>query len=288
MIMQDPIDDGKIAQIDAELIRIFLAGMDDALARKRDTLVAKREESEALFYDSLEAATTEEEWNLLTQAMDEDPGNVDVLLSLLDFLVVTLDEEILALRKIVALGERRLGKKGFKDYAGHFWGSLETRPYMRARAWLADALYEAGKTDEALAEREALLLLNPGDNQGIRHLLLPTYLERRQMDDAARLLDAYKDECECCATFAWCRVLERFLSGDEPGAAQALTVARKQNGFTEAHLLGHRKQSKYLPESYASGSKEEADCFAESLNKAWGAHPAALKWLAAQPKPRSR
>ena len=288
MIMQDPIEDDKIAQIDAELIQTFLEGMDAALARKRDTLVAKREASEALFYDSLEASTTEEEWDLLTHALDEDPGNAAVLLSLLDFLVVTLDEEILALRKIVALGERRLGKKGFKEYAGHFWGCLETRPYMRARAWLADALYEAGKADEALAEREALLTLNPNDNQGVRHLLLPTYLERQQLSDAARLLDAFKDECEWSTTFAWGRVLERFLSGDEPGAAQALTVARKQNGFTEAHLLGHRKQSKYLPESYAPGSKEEADCFAESLNKAWGAHPAALKWLAAQPKTRSR
>lgn len=288
MIMQDPIEDDKIAQIDAELIQTFLEGMDAALARKRDTLVAKREASEALFYDSLEASTTEEEWDLLTHALDEDPGNAAVLLSLLDFLVVTLDEEILALRKIVALGERRLGKKGFKEYAGHFWGCLETRPYMRARAWLADALYEAGKADEALAEREALLTLNPNDNQGVRHLLLPTYLERQQLSDAARLLDAFKDECEWSTTFAWGRVLERFLSGDEPGAAQALTVARKQNGFTEAHLLGHRRQSKYLPESYAPGSKEEADCFAESLNKAWGAHPAALKWLAAQPKTRSR
>jgi tetratricopeptide (TPR) repeat protein len=284
MIMQDPIDDDKIAQIDAELFQIFIEAMDTALAGKRDTPVAKQAASEALFCDSLEASTDEEEWDLLTHALDADPGNVDALLTLLDYLVVTVDEEIAALRKIVALGERRLGKKGFKAFAGNFWLALETRPYMRARAWLADALHEAGKTEDALAEREALLSLNPGDNQGIRHVLLPTYLENARLDDASRLLGAHKDECGAHTVFAWCRALERFLCGDEPGAQAAVAGARKQNGFTEAYLVGHRKSPKLLPDAYAAGSKEEAECFADSLNKAWGAHPSALKWLAAQPK----
>ena len=35
--------------------------------------------------------------------------------------------------KGVEAGELALGPKGFKQYAGHFWGFLETRPYMRAR-----------------------------------------------------------------------------------------------------------------------------------------------------------
>jgi hypothetical protein len=186
------------------------------------------------------------------------------------------------------LGERRLGKKGFKSFAGHFWGAHETRPYMRARAWLADSLDEAGKTEEALAERESMLSLNPNDNQGVRFLILPAYLERKRLDDAARLLDAYKDQCELTTSLAWCRVLERFLSDDEPGAAKALAAARKQNGFTEAYLLGHRRLSKHLPDRYAPGSKEEAECFAGSLMASWEANPSALKWLAAQPKPRNR
>ena len=36
-----------------------------------------------------------------------------------------------------------LGPRGFKQYAGHFWGFLETRPYMRARAGLAGTLLQA-------------------------------------------------------------------------------------------------------------------------------------------------
>src|SRR5690242_5951519 len=39
--------------------------------------------------------------------------------------------------KGVAAGERALGPEAFRENAGHFWGVLETRPYMRAREGLA-------------------------------------------------------------------------------------------------------------------------------------------------------
>ena len=47
-------------------------------------------------------------------------------------------------------GELALGPKGFKEYAGHFWGFLETRPYMRARAGLAGTLLKLGDEDAAI------------------------------------------------------------------------------------------------------------------------------------------
>ena len=36
------------------------------------------------------------------------------------------------------------GRKRFSEHVGHFWGVLETRPYMRARLGLAHALWTAG------------------------------------------------------------------------------------------------------------------------------------------------
>ena len=38
----------------------------------------------------------------------------------------------------IALGE------DFQEFAGRFWGFVETRPYMRAKAALAEALWESG------------------------------------------------------------------------------------------------------------------------------------------------
>jgi hypothetical protein len=42
----------------------------------------------------------------------------------------------------IALGE------DFQEFAGRFWGFVETRPYMRAKAALADALWESGNSTQ--------------------------------------------------------------------------------------------------------------------------------------------
>jgi hypothetical protein len=71
----------------------------------------------------------------------------------------------------VAAGERALGAEAFERDVGHFWGLLETRPYMRARLGLAHSLWTAGRRDEAVRHLQDLLRLNPHDNQGVRYTL---------------------------------------------------------------------------------------------------------------------
>lgn len=237
-------------------------------------------ESQECYYDAMEARTEEEALNLLSRALELDPGNTDAWLMMMSHTSpLSADEEIGTLRKIVAGAEERLGTEAFKEFAGHFWGFHETRPYMRARAALADALHRAGRIESAAAEVEGLLELNPGDNQGLRYRLLGTYLALGRLDDARRLFGQYPDEFDFNTVFAWARVLERFLSGKPEEALKAVAAAEKQNGFSKSYLLGHRKIPKILPDSYASGSKEEAACFAGDLQSAWNAHPAAKKWL---------
>ena len=104
-----------------------------------------------------------------------------------------------------------LGAEGFEEYAGHFWGFLETRPYMRARAGLAIALIKLGDESAAIEHFRAMLKLNPNDNQGIRYLLLGCLLRQ---DDAAAvktLLAAYKDEWSAC--WLYTRALAAFRDG---------------------------------------------------------------------------
>ena len=243
------------------------------------------DEAQQLYYDAMEAATDEDEFELIQKALKLDPGNVDALLAVLQHRPLGEEDEIEVLRKIVALGEQRLGQKAFKNCAGGFWGSIETRPYMRARVQLAEALRGAGRLDEAIVEWEAMLELNPNDNQAVRYALLACYLALKRLDGAARLFAKY-DECPWNTMFAWGRVLERWLVGDTAGAEQALAVARKQNAHAEAYLKGHKRLPNHLPEAYAPGSKEEAVCFAETLMVTWLAHPKALEWLAAQSRGR--
>ena len=95
--------------------------------------------------------------------------------------------------KGVEAGELALGPQGFKEYAGHFWGFLETRPYMRARAGLASTLVQLGDVEGALAHYRDMLKLNPNDNQGIRYVLAGCLLKQDNYSALKELLAAYED-----------------------------------------------------------------------------------------------
>ena len=260
--------------------RSLMRSIERSLAAKSDAPSAQAQE---LYYEAMDTPTAAKRLKLLEQALTLDPGNVDVLLALLPHEPFALGEEIECLQQLVQLAARRLGPDAFQELKGSFWGFHETRPYMRARARLAEVLRLAGRHEEAIAEWTALLELNPGDNQGLRYLLLPALLRLNRREDARKLIAAYSGEVPYSAVFAWSHVLERYLSEDLPGAATALAVARKQNPHVQVYLKGHREIPKTQPAAYAPGSKDEAICFAGGLRSAWAKHPAALAWLAAQP-----
>jgi hypothetical protein len=67
---------------------------------------------------------------------------------------------------------------------------------------------ELGRHDEALAHYRALLELNPGDNQGVRYLLLATLLQLGLNDDAGVLLSEHEDNRQ--ALWPYGRLLWRF------------------------------------------------------------------------------
>jgi tetratricopeptide (TPR) repeat protein len=259
--------------------RSLLRSIERALAAKSNE---PPDRAQDLFYEAMEAPSEAEELKLLEKALKLDAGNVDVLLALLRYETFSPAEEIQFLQNLVQLAEMRLGPKAFKEFAGAFWGFHETRPYMRARERLAEALRHAGRHDEAIAEWNAMLELNPGDNQGVRYLLLPALLTLNRLEAARKLFEQYPGDLEFNAVFAWGRVLERFLAEDLPGAVAALAAARKQNPHLQVYVKGHRQIPKTMPEAYAPGSKEEAVCYAEVVRAAWENHPAALKWLEAQ------
>jgi len=236
--------------------------------------------SQEHYYEAMEAQTEREAFYHLSKAIALDSSNTDAWLMFMNHLPPqNADEEIEVLRKLVVRAEEALGKNAFTEFAGHFWGFHETRPYMRVRAALADALHRAGQIESSMLEVEAMLVLNPGDNQGLRYRQICYCLALSKMSAASAMFARYDDEVDSNMVFAWAWVLERFLSGNISEAAEALTVAQSQNAFASAYLLGHRKIPKHLPDSYALRSREEAMCFAGDLQLAWGTHPAAQKWL---------
>lgn len=254
--------------------------MERALGNLDFNNLSDEAQAQDLIYDAMDAPTRERRLQLLGQALDLDPENVDARLMATEAADLKSEERIATLRDIVAAGAEKLGKKAFKELKPHFWGFIETRPYMRARERLASALRDNGQLDEAADEYAEMLTLNENDNQGVRYELLPVLLAQGRLEEARALMKRFQDDCEYSVVFAWGRVLERQMSKDDAGAVQALAAARKQNAHMEGYLNGRRKLPKNRPGSYTLGSKEEALCYADALLLAWKAHPEASEWLA--------
>jgi len=233
--------------------------------------------AQQLAYDAMEAGSPERALKLANKAVETHNGCVDALLIIAQASSQDLDELIQHLHMVIEIGVRDLGEDFFEENTGHFWGLLETRPYMRARSTLAEVLLEAGRVDEAVELYEGSLRLNPNDNQGIRCPLLGCYLEADDLDGARRLFDEYEDEGS--AMFLWSRVLERVLSEDEGGARKALADARKTNKHVEPYLTGAKQKPKRMPDYYGFGDENEAKVCAGAIGGAWKKHPKAVRWL---------
>ena len=176
-------------------------------------------------------------------------------------------------------GERSLGRQFFRQNRGHFWGIVETRPYMRARFDLACALMQDALLTEAIAHFESLIELNPNDNQGVRDILMSCYLSIQDLEGTRRLLERYAGDSG--AVFAWSRVLERYLATDLDGALAALQDARADNPHVQAYLTGAKRLPKDSPSYYTPGEETEAFYCAGCLRKAWLKYPQAVSWLRA-------
>jgi len=238
-----------------------------------------RDRAQELAFDALEAADPTAAADLARQALALDPDCSDALYVLaLD--VGTPAERLRLLGQAVEAAERTLGGQYVEANQGHFWGLLETRPYMRARAALADVLRGAGRVDEAARHYAALLDLNPNDNQGLRDVLLGCYLRAGNLDGARGLLGRYAEEPG--AVFGYGRVLERFLSGDPSGAEAALHEARRWNPHVEAFLTGRRRLPGRQPAYCSPGDENEAIHCATYLLDAWVRYPEAVAWLRKQ------
>ena len=178
----------------------------------------------------------------------------------------------------VAAGQRALGPEFFKEEAGHFWGILETRPYMRARFGVAEMLEILGKTEEAVEHYKELLRLNPNDNQGVRDVLLSCLLELNRDDEADKLLRRYK--AESFASWSYPRALVTFrMKGDTSTARKQLQKALETNKYVTRYLIGLEELPAMLPLSYTVRSKEEAIFCASVLLDVWQQTPGAVEWL---------
>lgn len=237
------------------------------------------EAAQDVMYDAWEAVGPRRV-QLARRALESSPDCADAYVLLAEETAQTLEEATELYQKGVAAGERALGEQAFTEETGHFWGIVETRPYMRARLGLAQCLWAKGQRAEAIAHYQELLRLNPGDNQGVRYVLLPCLLEGGEQTAARTLLDQYPDDA--MAAWSYARALLTFQEqGDTPAAGQQLAEAMVSNPHVPAYLLGSKSPPAQPPAFYGMGDEAEAVVCATEQAGAWHKTPGALAWLAA-------
>jgi tetratricopeptide (TPR) repeat protein len=243
---------------------------------KHDPLDAAQE----LIFDAWDSADRRKRLALAKKALALSPLCADAYMLLAQESAQGLDEAIDLYRQGVAAGEKALGKRVFRDDVGHFWGLLETRPYMRARQALAEALWKKGEKDEAVTHYQDMLRLNPNDNQGIRYLLIDWLLELGRDAETAALIKRYKNDG--AASWSWSRALLAFRqNGESREAGAALAAAMRNNKYIAPLLLGETKMPRQLPDCYSWGGKDEAVLYVQHAGSAWWAASGALAWLRA-------
>lgn len=235
--------------------------------------------AQELVYEAMDATDPVTTLELVLEALKLDPACTDAQRLMVDIAPMEPENRISLLREVVRKAEEGFGQEFFAKNTGHFWGMLDTRPYMRALQALAEALAGAGRTEEAAQTFERMLALNPNDNQGVRYALLGLYLALKRQDSAAKLLDQFPSEEGFSATFAWGRVMERWLAGALEEAGKALAAARRQNRYMERYMAGLQQLPEALPDAYPPGDDSEAQTAAADLAPAIQNLPEFVAWL---------
>jgi tetratricopeptide (TPR) repeat protein len=234
--------------------------------------------AQSVMYEAFESRDAKKRVGLARKALEISPDCCDAYVLLAEQ-TQSRKEALALLEEGVAAGERALGPEVFQDGAGHFWGLIETRPYMRAREGLASVLWLMGRRNEAIGHLQAMLRLNPNDNQGVRYTLAGWLLAEGLHQDLDRLLRQYDENS---ATWAYTKALASFRQdGDTAESRKLLGLAKKANEYVSAYLLSQKPLPRERPAYYSRGDQNEAVMYATSALAGWKAIPGATAWLRA-------
>jgi tetratricopeptide (TPR) repeat protein len=232
-----------------------------------------------LMYEAFEAQGTRRVARA-QEALAISPDCADAYLLLAEEAASSLEEARGLLEQGIAAGERALGPETFEEDVGQFWGILETRPYMRARAALAETLWALGRREEAVEHQRALLRLNPNDNPGVRYRQAEWLLCLEHYEELDELFAGYEDDG--AASFGYTKALAAFRrEGDSARARQLLEEARELNPYVRAYLSGRKRLPARLPDYVGLGDDSEAVDYASGAAALWASVPGALTWLEA-------
>lgn len=279
---QDELESSLVDRRGMEGIIAQLAGDLGNLSVISDPALKKAQQ---IMYDAWEERRPAQRIALAKKALKISPNCADAYVLLAEEDAQTPRQALLHYQAGVKAGRQALGDDFFadSDNIGHYWGIIETRPFMRAMEGLATTQWKLGLREEALRIYRELLHLNPGDNQGIRYLLLNLLMELGQDEQARALLQDY--EGDWSAEAAYTAALLAFREkGDSPESKQMLVHAFEVNQHVPDFLTGKKRIPYQQSDTITMGGADEAAYYASEYLNYWRKTPGAVDWLQANHK----
>ena len=183
-----------------------------------ENVIGKTEEEIARIADEISPPTPVEQADRLIDELPSDSTDEDAIRTAREALAISPD----CLPAWLLLGRRehdetkameyleegiKRGKERFRDEIESvhedlgLWGNVEARDLVRLMIEKAGLLQNAQTIDQAIPVYREILKWNPGDNCGVRGLLLLLLIIKRELKDARALLDAYPNDSD--TTMAW-------------------------------------------------------------------------------------
>ncbi len=234
------------------------------------------EKSQDMVYEAYELSEIKGR-QLVKKALELDPNNADAFVYL-GRKENDIPKAISLFTTAAELVEKKLGEELFKQYKGNFWGVFETRPYMEAKAGIADCLLGLGKTEEAIKIYQELMRLNQADNQGIRYILSTLYLENNKLRSFKELYRKLPKGASAAYNYNWALYHFKKNAYSEK-AYKFLLKAYKQNVHVIDFLIGEKTIPKQLPSHIGFGDESEAIVYAANNWHIWRNTKDALQWI---------
>lgn len=236
------------------------------------------DEAQGLIYQAWDTKSRAQRIKLARRALRISPDCVDAYVLLAETNCEVPAEACAFFERAVRVGERVLGETMFEEDKGHFWSIIETRPYMRARLSLAETLQEMGELEEAVSHMNAMLELNPSDNQGVRYLLISLLLQMNDDKAAEKLLKQFDGDWSVYWTYS--EALLAFRQGGKSQKADALLKkAIDYNPHVPPYLIGKKKMPKVLPDLYSPRDENEAISYLATELSVWEGTSGAIPWV---------
>jgi hypothetical protein len=184
----------------------------------------------------------------------------------------------------ISAGERVLAPL-LAENESVLWADPVGRVWLIARSQRSELYWQMGDRPRAIEEVRGVLRSNPGDNAGMRYVLLQWLMRAGSLADIDQLLGEYD---EPTAAWLFSMTLHRYrVEGPSEAATRALRTAVAENRFVVPMLTGKQRMPDELPDSYTHGGADEAALYVESAVMTWLDAMGAMEWAEANAGPVS-